>query len=594
MFCTNCGQALPPGAQFCAYCGTPTDTFATPAQVGQAASEAPTSETIAPPTVQTVSEAAAQAKSGIIVPPVTQTAPETVTLSVAQAGPETVTPSVAQAGPEAASASAREAKTAQGETEKAEASVSGGGIFGIFKKRRKTPPPKIVIENPNEPFVKSKKFLIIYAVAGLLVIAVLLHAILSGTLSKTTFIVLGILIVLAFGSTSHIATEGNKKLGELSFLLPHRISDVELFVVLAKKFQNTKYIVEMTGKPDERGKIQKLKRKADKFLMSGEADEGSKIQRIKREVSKALRENDENRVTVTKGKLTCTITLVEENDSERSFRMNPSYPFTIFSYILNDLLDDHVTAHTYMKTVRAMSAIAFDIQQSVKGFEEGTIRLPDIDTIPIFIRKKQSIAAKAAIIVVGVIIIAVAGVLKDEIVSAIRGESPSSPSVEANAADDEATYESGFPEGFDVTDETQPETVPIEEVGLADSTDPSFEQDMLSCFTADPSTRTLQAFNTNLDWTVNLAVFNDSENASVFYIAHKTWMVFTEGDNLNIRSGPSKDVPVIGQYADGDLLESTGRIVVAEDGTPFVELGLLYSEPYGWVSGEYVIPFFDY
>ena len=32
MFCMNCGKALPDGAKFCMYCGTPLGAAATPAQ----------------------------------------------------------------------------------------------------------------------------------------------------------------------------------------------------------------------------------------------------------------------------------------------------------------------------------------------------------------------------------------------------------------------------------------------------------------------------------------------------------------------------------------------------------------------------------
>ena len=34
MFCMNCGKALPDGAKFCMYCGTPLGAAAAPAQSG--------------------------------------------------------------------------------------------------------------------------------------------------------------------------------------------------------------------------------------------------------------------------------------------------------------------------------------------------------------------------------------------------------------------------------------------------------------------------------------------------------------------------------------------------------------------------------
>ena len=34
MFCMNCGKALPDGAKFCMYCGTPLGAASAPAQSG--------------------------------------------------------------------------------------------------------------------------------------------------------------------------------------------------------------------------------------------------------------------------------------------------------------------------------------------------------------------------------------------------------------------------------------------------------------------------------------------------------------------------------------------------------------------------------
>ena len=41
MFCMNCGKALPDGAKFCMYCGTPLGAAAAPAQAVSAGSPTP-------------------------------------------------------------------------------------------------------------------------------------------------------------------------------------------------------------------------------------------------------------------------------------------------------------------------------------------------------------------------------------------------------------------------------------------------------------------------------------------------------------------------------------------------------------------------
>jgi hypothetical protein len=132
-----------------------------------------------------------------------------------------------------------------------------------------------------------------------------------------------------------------------------------------------------------------------------------------------------------------------------------------------------------------------------------------------------------------------------------------------------------------------------EDESLAENVDSSFEEDLLVCFTVDAYSREMYEFYDNFGDIVNLATFSDLYDTSVLYIAHKEWMVYTEGSKLNIRSEPSMDAIVIGQYADGDVLNSTGRVVVYEDGTFFLELGALYSESWGWVSLDYVLPFFE-
>jgi hypothetical protein len=129
------------------------------------------------------------------------------------------------------------------------------------------------------------------------------------------------------------------------------------------------------------------------------------------------------------------------------------------------------------------------------------------------------------------------------------------------------------------------------EDSLTENGDSSFEQDLLFCFTVDPDSRTTSEFYNNFGDIVDLATFSDINDASVFYIAHKEWMIYTEGSNLNIRSEPSVNATIIGKYADGEVFNSTGRVILSEDGTFFLELGELYSEGWGWVSLDYLLAF---